>query len=394
MTSTRTLAAPPGHRRLTAATIAVVLTLAGVSTASFWFAGSEPVVAASETDASAVPVQAGTPSVDEVPVYLDGLGTVQANYTVNITTRVDGELQSVQFTEGQTVKKGDLLAIIDPRPYQAAADQAAAKIKQDQANLANAQYLLSTDERLSKQQIATQETVEQQQSQVASFTAQLAEDQAAKEAADVSLSYTEIRSPIDGLTGIQQVDAGNQLHTTDTTPIVTITQTQPISVVATFREDSLSAIREAMRSGPVEVTALPMDKSEALATGILSLIDNMIDQKSGTIRIKSTFENQSHSLWPGQFVVLRVKQKTLHQAITVPSSALQRGVNGFFVFIVDDNGNAAIRNVLPGPIESGRAVIISGLTGKEQIVTAGQYRLDVGTHVSVQQSSSPAAQKD
>lgn len=384
MTTIRTTAEPRRHRQSALAAAVVVLAVAGISSASFWIAASEPTAAAPAAGAPAVPVQIATPSIQEVPVQLDGLGTVQASNTVNITTRVDGELQNVLFTEGQAVKKGDLLAIIDARPYQAAADQAAAKIKQDQADLANAQYLLAKDQKLSQQQIATQETVEQQQSQVASFTAQLAEDQAAKEAADVSLSYTGIRSPIDGRTGIRRVDAGNQIHTTDTTPIVTITQTQPISVVSTLREDDLSAVRDAMKSGPVEVTALSMDQSKTLATGTLSLIDNVIDQNSGTIRIKSTFENQDDALWPGQFVVLRVKQKTLHQAMTIPSSALQRGADGFFVYVVDGNGNAAIRKVTPGPTENGRAVITRGLSGNEQVVAAGQYRLDEGTHVSVQ----------
>lgn len=395
MTSIRPLSEPRKHRRSTVVAAVIVILVAGVSASFLWVAGTEPTVAAPESDVPAVPVQVARPSFEEVPVYLDGLGTVQANYTVNIKTRVDGELQSVMFTEGQEVRKGDLLAIVDPRPFQAAADQAAAKIQQDQADLANAQYLLSKDEKLSQQEIATQETVEQQQSQVASVTAQLAEDRAAKEAADVSLSYTEIRSPIDGRAGIRQVDAGNQIHATDTTPIVTITQTQPISVVSTLREDDLSAVRDAMKSGPVEVTALPMDQSKELATGTLSLIDDVIDQNSGTIRLKSTFENKDDALWPGQFVLLRVKQKTLHQAITIPSSALQRGGDGFFVYVVDNDGVAAVRKVMPGPIANGRAVIATGLTGNEQVVTEGQYRLDAGTHVSVQQASaSPATQKE
>jgi len=394
MTTIRTIATPRKHRRSAAAATVVVLAVAGVAAALFWLAGTEPIAAAPEAGAPAVPVQVAVPSMQEVPVYLNGLGTVQANYTVNITTRVDGELQNVLFTEGQLVKKGDLLAVIDPRPFQAAADQAAAKIQQDQADLANAQYLFAKDQKLSQQQIVTQETVEQQQSQVASFTAQLAEDQAAKEAADVSLSYTEIRSPIDGRTGIRRVDAGNQVHTTDTTPIVTITQTQPISVVSTLREDDLGAVRDAMKSGPVEVDALAMDQSRTLATGSLSLIDNVIDQNSGTIRIKSTFVNQDDALWPGQFVLLRLRQKTPHQAITIPSAALQRGADGFFVYVVDGNGTTALRKVVPGPIEKGRAVITNGLAGNEQVVTAGQYRLDVGTHVSVEQGSSNTAQKE
>lgn len=390
MTTIRTLSEPGKRRRSAVVAAGIVLSVASVSAASFWFAGTQPTVAAPEAGAPAVPVQVAAPSIAEVPIYLDGLGTVQANYTVNVTARVDGQLESVVFTEGQEVKKGDLLAIIDPRSFQAAVDQAAAKIKQDQADLANAQYLLAKDEKLALQQITTEETVEQQKSQVASVTAQLAEDQAAKEAADVSLSYTEIRSPIDGRTGIQQVDAGNQVHAADTTPIVTITQTQPISVLSTLREDDLDAVREAMKAGPVEVIALSMDQSKELAQGTLSLIDNMIDQNSGTMRIKSTFDNEGDALWPGQFVLLRVKQKTLHQAITIPSSALQRGADSFFVYVVDNNGIAAVRKVAPGPIENGRAVIATGLTGHEQVVTGGQYRLDAGTHVSTMQASSSA----
>lgn len=178
------------------------------------------------------------------------------------------------------------------------------------------------------------------------------------------------------------------------TPLVTITQTEPISVVSTLREDDLGAVRDAMKSGSVEVMALAIDQSKTLATGTLALVDNVIDQTSGTIRIKSTFENKDDALWPGQFVLLRVKQKTLHQAITVPSSALQHGANGFFVYLIDVNGTAAAREIVPGPIANGKAVIVSGLTGNEQVVTAGQYRLDAGTHVSVQQPVPAAAKKD
>ncbi|MBW9051526.1 efflux RND transporter periplasmic adaptor subunit [Rhizobium mesosinicum] len=391
MTSIRTVIEPRRRRKPTILAAAAILTIASGSAAAFWLAGTEPTIAASQPGTPAVPVDVATPAITDVPVYLDGLGTVQANYTVNITTRVDGELQSVMFEEGQAVKKGDLLAVIDPRPFQAAVDQAAAKIKQDEADLANAQYLLAKDQRLSQQQIVTQETLEEQQAQVASAAAQLAQDQAAKEDADVSLSYTQIRSPIDGRAGIRRIDGGNEVHTTDTTPIVTITQTQPITVVSTLREDDLDAVRAALKAGPVEVTAMSMDRSRELALGTLSLIDNIIDQASGTIRIKSTFENRDDALWPGQFVMLRVKQQTLRKAVTIPSAALERGEDGFFVYIIDAAGAAAVRKVTPGPIENGRAVIEKGLSGSEQVVTSGQYRLDVGTPVSIQQAAASQA---
>ena len=391
MTSIRTVIEPRRRRKPAVLAAAAILTIASGSAAAFWLAGTEPTIAASQPGAPAVPVDVATPSITDVPVYLDGLGTVQANYTVNITTRVDGELQSVMFDEGQAVKKGDLLAVIDPRPFQAAVDQAAAKIKQDEADLANAQYLLAKDQRLSQQQIVTQETLEEQQAHVASAAAQLAQDQAAKEDADVSLSYTQIRSPIDGRTGIRRIDAGNEVHTTDATPIVTITQTQPITVVSTLREDDLDAVRAALKAGPVEVTAMSMDRSRELASGTLSLIDNVIDQASGTIRIKSTFENKDDALWPGQFVMLRVKQQTMRKAVTIPSAALERGEDGFFVYVIDATGAAAVRKVIPGPIESGRAVIEKGLAGTERVVTSGQYRLDVGTPVSIQQAAASQA---
>ncbi|MBB3312235.1 multidrug efflux system membrane fusion protein [Rhizobium sp. BK196] len=391
MTSIRTVIEPRRRRKPAVLAAAAILTIASGSAAAFWLAGTEPTIAASQPGTPAVPVDVATPAITDVPVYLDGLGTVQANYTVNITTRVDGELQSVMFDEGQAVKKGGLLAVIDPRPFQAAVDQAAAKIKQDEADLANAQYLLAKDQRLSQQQIVTQETLEEQQAQVASAAAQLAQDQAAKEDADVSLSYTQIRSPIDGRTGIRRIDAGNEVHTTDATPIVTITQTQPITVVSTLREDDLDAVRAALKAGPVEVMAMSMDRSRELASGTLSLIDNVIDQASGTIRIKSTFENKDDALWPGQFVMLRVKQQTLRKAVTIPSAALERGEDGFFVYIIDAAGTAAVRKVIPGPIESGRAVIEKGLAGTERVVTSGQYRLDVGTPVSIQQAAASQA---
>jgi multidrug efflux system membrane fusion protein len=358
---------------------------------------ADPCIAAESVaaDPTAVPVQVASPLITNVPIYLDGLGAVQAFNTVTVKSRVDGQLQSVNFVEGQYVKKGDLLAVIDPRPYQAALDQAVAKIQQDEADLANAKFLLGKDQKLSQQGITTQETLEAQESQVSQLIAQLAQDKAAKTAADISLSYTQITSPIDGRTGIRLIDAGNQIQTTDSGGIVVVTQMQPISVISTLREDDLSSVQQAQTQGTVDVEALSSDKSTKLATGNLSLIDNEIDPSSGTIRIKSEFQNADNALWPGQFLTLRLRDRTLADALTVPSSALQRGADGFYVYVVNPDSTASVRKVSPGPIEDGKAAIVTGLESSDKVVTQGQYRLQEGTKVSISapQSSANSASK-
>lgn len=353
---------------------------------------AHPSIAADSAAAgpTAVPVQVASPMVSDVPIFLDGLGAVQAFNTVTVKSRVDGQLQSVNFIEGQYVKKGDLLAVIDPRPYQAALDQAVAKIQQDEADLANAKFLLGKDQKLSEQGITTQETLEAQESQVNQLVAQLAQDKAAKAAADISLSYTQITSPIDGRTGIRLIDAGNQIQTTDAGGIVVVTEMQPISVISTLREDDLPSVQQAQKQGFVEVEALSSDKSTKLATGHLSLIDNEIDQSSGTIRIKSEFQNADNALWPGQFVTLRLRDRTLSGALTVPSSALQRGEDGFYVYVVNPDSTVSVRRVSPGPIEDGKAAITTGLAASDKVVTQGQYRLQEGTKVSFTPTQSPA----
>lgn len=342
---------------------------------------------------SAVPVETANPTTENVPVYLDGLGTVQAENTVNIIPRIDGQLITVNFTEGQQVKKGDLLAVIDPRPFQAALNQANAKIAQDNADLVNARFLLEKDKKLAGQQIVTAEALEQQQAQVDALQAQLGQDEAARDSAAVSLSYTEIRSPIDGRTGIRQVDAGNQVHATDTVPIVTITQTDPISLISTLRETDLSDVQKAMNAGPVQVVATTVDGSQHLGDGKVLLVDNEIDLATGTIRIKSTFANPDQKLWPGQSVLARVLQKTELNTLTVPSPAIQRGPDGFFVYTINAANQAEVTKVDVGPIENGRATIKNGLSSKDQVVVTGQYRLAPGVQVNATPAK-PAAPKD
>lgn len=340
-----------------------------------------------------VPVHVETTQLTNVPVFLDGLGTVQAFNTVTMKTRIDGQVQKILFTEGQNVKKGDLLAVIDPRGYQAAVEEASAKLQQDQANLTNANFILVRDQKLAAQNITTAEQLETQQSLVASLQAQIAQDQAAKDSATVSLSYTNIVAPINGRTGFRLVDEGNEVHTTDTNGIVVITQTKPISVVSTLSEDDLPTVRKALNAGPVQVVAYTRDGSSPIASGTLTLVDNVIDQSSGTARLKSTFANLDEALWPGQFVDTRIQSEIMNGAITISSDALQRGPNGYFVWMVDHDNVVSPQPVKPGPIQDDRAVVTSGLDAGQVVVTSGQYRLAPGAKIYVLSDQPPVAAK-
>ncbi|CAN7656748.1 efflux RND transporter periplasmic adaptor subunit [Phyllobacterium sp. LjRoot231] len=373
-------------------TVSIVLGIAVLGAAgAFWLASDGKTVAKGQPASPLIPVEAASAVKSDVPVYLNGLGTVQAFNTVTVKAKVDGELQQVLFTEGQSVKKGDLLAVIDPRPFQAAFDQASAKMVQDQANLDNDKVILQRDKKLTAQQFTTVETTQTQQSTVAQLQAQISQDAAAKDSAAVSLSYTQMIAPVDGRTGIRLVDQGNYVHAADTTGIVVITQTQPISVVSTLPEDDLAAVRAAQEAGPVTVTAFTRDGSMNLGEGTLSVIDNEIDQTSGTMRLKSTFPNIDEKLWPGQFVDIRLQQKVVHQAVTVPSAALERGQDGFFVYVIKPDNTVEVRSIQPGQIADGRAVIESGLASGERVVTSGQYRLEAGARISVQNTANQTA---
>lgn len=347
-----------------------------------------------DTPPAGVPVEVTYPKRQNVPVFLNGLGFVQSENTVNITPQISGQLESVSFVEGQNVRKGDLLAVIDPRPFQASADEAAAKIVQDQANLANAQYLLEKDTKLAGQQIVTQEQLEQQRTEVNALTAQLQQDQSAKESADVSLTYTQIRSPIDGRTGIRQIDPGNQVSPAGAIPIVTITQTDPISVISTLRESDLEEVKAALAAGPVSVTATSVDMTTELGTGRILLLDNEINQDTGTLKIKSTFRNPDGKLWPGQSVSLRILQKQVPDALTVPTAALQRGQDGYFLYVIDPSKKAQVKNVVVGPIEGHSAMIASGLEPTDEVVVTGQYRLSPGTLADATPYSAATVAKD
>ncbi|HYB09256.1 MAG TPA: efflux RND transporter periplasmic adaptor subunit [Alphaproteobacteria bacterium] len=331
---------------------------------------------------TAVPVDTTIVLRKDVPIFLAGLGTVQAFNTVTVKVRVDGELQKVAFVEGQDVKAGDLLAQIDPRPLQAQLDQAESKRVQDEALLANAKHDLARFTELAKREYATRQSLDTQVALVAQLEAAIRGDQAAIESARVQLGYTTILSPIDGRTGIRQIDQGNIVHATDQTGLVVITQLQPISVIVTLPEENLPDLTKAMAAGTVAVAVLSRDEKQQLDEGTLALIDNQIDQATGTIRLKATFPNRDHRLWPGQFINARLRLSTLQGVLTVPSTAVVRGAQGEFAYVVKPDNTIELRWLKLMNVGEDLAVVADGLAEGERVVTAGQYRLQPGAQVA------------
>ena len=327
----------------------------------------------------------------DVPVYVSGLGTVQASNTISIHAQVDGKLQEVPFTEGQQVRKGDVLARIDPRLFQAALDQARAKKAQDEAGLVAADKDLTRFKTLGNKGFETQQNIDQQQGKVDQLKASIDADAAAIESAQTQLDYTTIVAPTDGRMGVRLVDPGNIVHAADQTPIATLTQTRPMAVMLTLPASSLDDVRAAMQRGPVEVTALDQDNRNVLATGRLLLIDNVIDLATATIRLKAMFPNDDERLWPGEFVNARLLLETRHQALTIPSSAVQRGPDGLFAWVVTSGGTAEMRPLRVGPVSGDRTVVASGLAAGDRVVTDGQYRLQQNARVTVSGAQSPGA---
>ena len=374
-------------RRLT--WIAGACALGGLGIAIRFWAGEPASAQAPPVPPPAIPVEAGIAANADVPIAEIGLGNVQAFNTVTVKVRVDGQLQKVDFTEGQTVKAGDLLAQIDPRPFQAALDQSIAKKAQDEAQLGNAKVNLQRDENLVIRQFATQQTVDNEKAQVAQLEAAIQGDDAAIENARVQLGYTTITSPINGRTGIRLIDQGNIVHATDTTGIVVLTQLHPISVIFTLPEDDLPAVSAAQAKGPVTVAALNRDDKGVLDQGTLALVDNQIDQATGTMRLKATFPNPNDRLWPGQFVNIRLLLRTDHNVLTVPSGAVQRGPSGLYVYRVKRDNTVELQPIEVGPNGDHVTVVTAGLQAGDRVVTNGQYRLQPGAHVAV--ADTPAA---
>ena len=341
--------------------------------------------------APAIPVTAGTAETRDVPIFVSGIGTVQAFNTVTVKSRVDGQIVKVDFTEGQEVKAGDLLFGIDPRPYQAAVAQAVANQQKDQAQLVSAQADLRRDEALIKNNFQTRQAYDQQKALVGQLQASIKADQAQIETAQLNLQYASIRSPIDGRTGARLVDIGNLVHAADNTALVTITQLRPIFVSFTVPQSELETIRQSLNAGAVTAEAYSENSDKKLADGQLSLIDNTIDQATGTIHLKARFANDKEALWPGAFVVMRLIVGEEKNAVVVPDRAIEEGPNGNYVFVIKPDMTVEMRPVTVSQSQQNLSVITKGLTAGERIVVDGQYRLDQGTRVSIEPSKANSA---
>lgn len=368
-----------GRPRVALTTLGVLVALALI------WSHSRHGAQAADTRATpaAVPVDAAVVEPRDVPGYLEGLGTVQAFYTVKVTARVDGQLDTVAFKEGETLKKGQLLAQIDPRPFKAALDQALAQRAKDEAMMTNAQHDMDRYMLLAPQDLASKQTVDTQRATLAQAQAQLKGDDATIENARTQLSYTTITAPINGRTGIRQVDPGNIVHATDTAGIVVMTQIQPISVMFTLPEDEVPKMTEALSNGPTSVVALARDDGTVLDSGTVTLLDNQIDQTTGTIRVKATFPNARQRLWPGEFVSARVLVNVHKQALTIPAAALQRGPDGMFAFVIDANSTVSVRPLKVTLLDENTVIVDAGLKPNERVVTSNMYRLEPGTVVRV-----------
>ena len=367
-----------------------LLTVAGIGYAIwFWPAGSANQTARDRNANQPIPVVVAAAEQKDVPIYLDGLGTVQAYNTVTVRAMVDGPLVKVNFVEGQDVKKGDLLAQIDPRTYQAALDQAAGKKAQDEAQLANARLDLARYQKLVANNYSSAQQADTARAQVAQLEAQVTQDQAQIDTARTQLGYTTIIAPLEGRTGMRQVDAGNIVHAADTTGMVMITQLHPISAMFTLPQQSLPAVANAMRGDAPKVLAYVQGAAGSpagvLDTGALAVLDNQVDPTTGTIKLKATFPNSGDRLWPGAFVGVQLQVDTAKDVVVVPSAAVQRGPRGAYVYVIDQNNTASRRNVTVGHEDAQGSIITEGVKPGDKVVIDGASRLSDATKVTVVQ---------
>jgi membrane fusion protein, multidrug efflux system len=381
----------PGRRKGVAflglgVTLAICALLAGCSSTP-----SKSKSAKAGGPPPAVPVGVATVAQGDFDVYLTGLGSVQAFNTVSLKTRIDGQIMQVNFREGQDVRQGELLILIDPRPYEVALAQAQATLQKDEAQLTNAKAQYERNKVLYEQGVIAKQDLDTMQASFGTFEGTIASDKAAIDSAKLNLTYCRIVSPINGRVGLRQVDPGNYVTAAGNTPMLTITQLHPISVVFTIPEDELQDVVKQMRQHTLEVDAYSRDDQTKLATGALLTINNQIDQTTGTVQLKATFDNQENTLWPNQFVNAHLLLKKLQNAVTAPASALQRGPDGTFVYVVDGQNTVQMRPVQVELTQAATLVIASGLKPGEHIVTDGQEKLSAGMKVAPQ---APAHQKN
>jgi multidrug efflux system membrane fusion protein len=333
----------------------------------------------------AVPIVAGTVIQHDVPIYLSGVGTVIAYNTDVVRAQIQGQITSINFTEGQAVHAGDLLAQIDPRPYQALIEQYTGNLERDQAQLTNAEANLTRYNKLGVQGWATPQLVETQNAQVGQLQAAIKTDQALIDAAKVELSYTRLTSPIEGVAGIRQIDVGNIISPSTTNGLVVVTQLNPISLIFTLPETDLPKIQQQQQktNTPLKVIANNQDNTIELGQGVLGLVNNEILQTTGSIQLKANFPNNSHRLWPGELVNARLLVDTRHNGLTVPASVVQQGPTGPYAYVVNPDDTVAIRPVKVAQISDGQALVDSGLKANETVVVDGQYKLQPGTRVTM-----------
>ncbi|HEY7376048.1 MAG TPA: efflux RND transporter periplasmic adaptor subunit [Polyangia bacterium] len=394
--ATDTADAPRGRRRgwvvaaiLVAAALLVWLMLRGHGAGQEASGGAKAGRGGAAAD-RVIPVVATPAAVKDVPIYLDGLGTVTAYKTVNIHAQVGGRLDKVMFREGQAVKQGEALAQIDPRPFTIALHQAEAALARDEAQLEGAKRNLDRFVGVGAQHLIPQQQVDDQRALVDQLTGTVASDKAQIETARLNLSYARITSPITGVTGVRQVDPGNLVSTTDANGIVVVTQMDPIAVLFTLPQDDLPDVSREQAKGKLAVEARSRDGDQLLATGELELIDNLINQGTATMRLKAIFPNPQRVLWPNQFVKARLQLTVRKGALVIPAVAVQRGPQGAFVYVVGDDGKAAVHNVALERIEGEQAIVAKGLTEGDKVVSEGQNQLRPGARVQPRQPAQPS----